>query len=215
MRDLITVELIQARDTEGLVSDSTSLADAITRVSYYVCNQVGHDFGDSTAVDEILEGPPSPYLRLHGKTQYPLRSLTAIEIDDVDVDISSDTLFYKANPRIGNVITELRLKGVNWNGYEVKITGDWGWTAVPDDVKEAIYRLLVLEITGTPYGRRRTASSSVYGSGSVKRVKQPDGIEVEFSVPQASEILTTYTSGDDFADEVIDRYRWAASGGVV
>lgn len=218
MRNLVTVEWVVSRDTAGLVSDSTSLEDAITRVSYDLCGRVGHDWGDSTAATETLDGVRSPSLSLAGKTQYPLRTLDMIQVDDTELTITSDYLIQYSNRHIGNLIDKLRLKGSTFYGYQVDITGDWGWSSVPDDVMEAVYRLLVLEITGSPYGARKSTASMVYGSNQgVKRLKHPDGVEVEFnsaSISVSGSDLAE-TTGDDFADEVVTRYKWREIGGVV
>lgn len=214
MRALVTVEWITARDTEGLVADSTSLEDAITRVSYDLCNRVGHDWGDSTSA-EYVDGVRSPTLFLAGKTPYPLRSVESMTLDDYDEDIA-DLIFYRERS-IGNLITKIRMKAATWDCYQVMIDGVWGWADTPDDVKEAVYRLVVLEITGKPYGKRKSASAIVYNAQAIKRVKQPDGVEIEFNAPsvQMSTAEMTATTGDDFADEVVQRYRWQSCGGVV
>jgi hypothetical protein len=220
MRKLVTLEWIQTRDVKGLLVayDSTSLEDAITMVSNDLCQKVGHDWGDSTSYSEILEGVKGNTLYLEGITKYPLRTLTETLLDGVDPEIEEEDFRIFYNRAIGDLGYKLRrYDGGSWKCRKVTITGDWGWTDTPDDVKEAIYRLMVRIFTGQYYNQRMQAGSAVFGDKVIKRKRTPDGAEIEYATPYTTsyEVLTCETTGDDYADSVIAKYVWATHGGIV
>lgn len=206
MADIITVEWIEARDTRGLIADSTNLEDAILAVSGRICDYIGHDFGDSSSIESI-DGTVSSMLMLNGKTKYPLRTLASVEIDDVAVNATN--LIMRPTRQMGDLYTSIRLKVGNWLGYTIDIDGVWGWAEIPEEVKEAAYRLIVLELTGNRYGETDS------GSDQIKRLKHPDGVEIEYF---GNDVLKTYDPndlGDDYATGVLKKYRWCGCGGVI
>lgn len=201
MRDLVTVEWIRERDTAGLLqdTDSSTIESEITAMSNMICQKVGHDFGELVDAEQTLDGYEASRLNLVGKTLYPARSITAVYVDDVR--IPPINIIARPHRRTG-MISMIQHKLSVWDGYEVKIVGTWGWEAVPDEVMEAVYRLLCKEIKGNKADK------------IIRSVKHPDGVQVEYAVAD-SLARSRIGTGDDFADEVISHYRWKEGGGMV
>lgn len=199
MRDLVTVEWIRERDTANLLTntDSSTLESEITAMSNLICQKVGHDFGNLENTEQELDGSETSALSLVGRTIYPLRNLTAAYIDDHRVPATN--IISRGAPLIGGLKMFLRLKIGTWNGYTVKLTGDFGWEAIPNDVMEAVFRLVRNKIVGNPEDEK------------VKSLRHPDGVQVTYAIQD----LRRSGTGDEYADSVIRKYRWIEGGGMI
>lgn len=121
--------------------------DAITVASRWVeryCGRQFHDSGDT---------PSARYFDARGAFVYidDCRSITSVQVDDGDDGTHSTTVTnyqalpaYGRDPLLGAVpYTSLKALSVLLWPYDndregaIKVTGLWGWSAVPDDVKRA------------------------------------------------------------------------------
>lgn len=126
---------------------SAQFDDAITVASRWVEKYCGRQFHDSGAIASARYYDPLGMV-------VPIddcRSITTVQVDTGDNGLHETTTTdyqplpaYGRDPLLGDVpYTELlALSGLTWR-YDldrrgsVKVTGLWGWSAVPDDVKRA------------------------------------------------------------------------------
>lgn len=121
--------------------------DAITVASRWVEKYCGRQFHDSGAVDSARYFDPMGLIvRIDD-----CRSITSVAVDAGD-DGTHNTIVtdyqalppYGRDPRLG-AVPYTELKALSWTVWEyendrlgsVKVTGLWGWSAVPDDVQRA------------------------------------------------------------------------------
>jgi len=201
MPDLITLEWIRERDTGNELqdTDSSTLQDAIIVISAWMIQKIGHDFGSLENYEEEIDGYPSKRLPLTGRTRYPLRSISRIMIDGVNIPLTR--IVARTNRRI-NGISFIMHKYQIWDGWTVSILGSWGYEEIPDDIQEAAYRLIKNKIIGNPLDKVE------------KSVKHPDGISVTYALEDSTP-RSMIGSGDQYVDDIIANYRWKESGGIV
>lgn len=156
-------------------TDDTVIEDIIEAASRYFDGQTGrHFYPDSTDADYYFQSECPSFLDLPD-----FASITTVSVDyagarsytalaSTDWDAIPDNYSAEKLPIMGIVITPLSLAYFPDFRRGIKVTGKRGWSAVPDDVKEA-----VLSISQNLYGTRSGQSSAgritVTASGVVIR----------------------------------------------
>jgi hypothetical protein len=95
----------------------------------------------------------------------------------------------------------------------VRVTGEWGWDTLPDDVLVAIYRTVVARLSNSSYGGLNDANS-LLGSHDVKRIRKRDGTEIEYFGSGTSS-ADSGSLGNSYADAVVRKYRWRRNWRIV
>lgn len=230
-RQLVTVEWIRDRDSDAYLSDTTSytdakILDAITIISYELCSRVGHDWGDSSAASVVMDGVLSDRISFRGKTMYPPREITSITMPDdstvpLDQFLVYDRKIISTNDGESQFETLRLLVDAdisNWEYDYITFIADLGWTSTPDDVQEAVYRLVIKKLTGSSIDAEYSSSSGG-GDGDIKELRYMDKVKVVYQTASTStEVLGSdpkLSIGDYYADRVIEKYKWNWRGGVI
>lgn len=144
-------ELVAASSVDALTSltdeEQQALRDASIAAIEEFCNQSFELELDAT---KYVDGPGTGVLYLPKR----LVNLTAIDVpdsalalSDVALSATNDIISIRPDSIIGNYYTNV-LRELNdhlplnfvWGRQNITITGDWGWSSVPDAVKIAIRR---------------------------------------------------------------------------
>jgi hypothetical protein len=170
-------EFLQKPD--GATEQDAIIGALVARASRAILNYCGREFAPQTAgaSRQFWWRCESGSLSL---SPYDLRTATSVKIDTVNgtggTTLSTDEYRLHPKPQADGVFTrvELRPYGFNpWSRFpdrEVTVTGDWGWPAVPDDVKHACV------VTVATWFRRDVAAFGTTFSLDEGRLERPESL---------------------------------------
>lgn len=209
-RDLVTIA--EVREATGwTVADYTDAAiqSMITDISALIESLTGHAFGYSADTEYTFIGDGTDILEFYG-FQMPLAGSPSL------VNGSAfDSTSYDLYPVSGGFHEELisRISGFS-DGERITVTGDWGWSDIPSDVKYAAIRLIKRYAADTAWA----ALVSGTGSSAAKDIKKVDVGEGRASVTfgeQTNYVLSSRSTGDSIVDRIIRKYRRGRLAAVV